>query len=355
MTDKQQAPQLTGELNDAPGSLSEAQNAFIGLMESSEISEDKPESKESTPTENVEESTEETQDEPLEEDVLESEELEQSEEEEEEESEEDESEEEPDVYAVKVDGEELEVSLDELVKGYSRQSDYTRKTQELAGQRDEIAKLKEKWTSEISQAQADRQQYIDALGQFVQNSMGGLEKFQNVDWENLREVDPIAFVTKKEELREAQDHVRQAQEQQNQANQKQQEEVEKMRQIAVQEEHSKLIKVVPDWNDPEKRNKLASEISSYAVGQGFTKEELQQLIDHRSLIVLMKAQKYDALQKSDVKAKKIKNKPKVVRSGKGSNKKADNSRSKRIASMNRLKETGKAEDAASLFEDYVEL
>ena len=85
-----------------------------------------------------------------------------------------------------------------------------------------------------------------------------------------------------------------------------------------------------------------------------TKEELQQLIDHRSLLVLMKAQKYDALQKSDVKAKKIKNKPKVVRSGKGSTKKSD-AKSKRIASMKRLKQTVKAEDAASLFEDYVEL
>jgi hypothetical protein len=79
------------------------------------------------------------------------------------------------------------------------------------------------------------------------------------------------------------------------------------------------------------------------------------LIDHRSLIVLMKAQKYDALQKSDVKAKKVKNKPKVVRSGKGSNKKQDTARSKRIASMKRLKQTGKPEDAASLFEDFVEL
>jgi hypothetical protein len=291
----------------------------------------------------------------LEEDVLEEETSEESEEEsEEEELDEDESEEEPEFYSVKVDGEELEVSLDELVKGYSRQSDYTRKTQELAGQRDEMTKLQQQWNNEISQAQAERQQYIDALGQFVQNSMGGLEQFQNVDWENLRQTDPIAFVTKKEELREAQDRVRQAQEEQARVNKQQQEETAKLRQLAIQEEHAKLVAAVPEWNNTEKRGKMASELSSYAIEQGFTKEELQQLIDHRSLLVLMKAQKYDALQKSDVKAKKIKNKPKVVRSGKGSTKKSD-AKSKRIASMKRLKQTGKAEDAASLFEDYVEL
>jgi len=346
MADKQVAP-----LPVDPGSIVEAQSAILGLMEPEEVT---PETEDSAPTEDVEESTEETQDEPLEEEVLE-EESEVEEESEEEELDEDEVEEEPEVYAVKVDGEELEVSLDELVSGYSRQSDYTRKTQELASQREEMAQLQQQWSSEISQAQAERQQYIDALGQFVQNSMGGLEQFQNVDWENLRQTDPIAFVTKKEELREAQDRVRQAQEEQGKALQKQQEETAKLRQLAVQEEHAKLVAAVPEWNDAEKRGKMAGELSSYAVEQGFTKEELKQLIDHRSLLVLMKAQKYDALQKSDVKAKKIKNKPKVVRSGKGTNKKADNDRSKRIASMNRLKESGHVNDSVSLFEDFVEL
>ena len=338
-----------------PGSVTEAQNAFLGLMEPEE---EKPETEESAPTEDVEESTEETQDEPLEEDVLDSEEpeeVEEAEEEEEEELDEDEVEEEPEVYAVKVDGEELEVSLDELVKGYSRQSDYTRKTQELASQRDEMAQLQQQWANEITQAQAERQQYIDALGQFVQNSMAGLEQFGNVNWEQLREEDPIAFVTKKEEFRDAQERVRQAQAQQEVEYQKQQQEVARMRQLAVQEEHKKLVAAVPEWNEPEKRNQMASELSAYAVEQGFSKEELKELIDHRSLIVLMKAQKYDALQKSDVKAKKLKNKPKVVRSGKGSNKKSDTARAKRIASMKRLKQSGKPEDAASLFEDFVEL
>jgi len=335
-----------------PGSITEAHNALLGLMEPEE---ETPETEESAPTEDVEESTEETQDEPLEEEVLEEEAEEESEEEsEEEELDEDESEEEPDVYAVKVDGEELEVSLDELVKGYSRQSDYTRKTQELASQREQMTQLQQQWANEISQAQAERQQYIEALGQVVQQSMVGLEQYANIDWESLREEDPIAFVTKKEEFRDAQERVRQAQAQQGVEAEKQKQEFAKIKQMALQEEHKKLIAAVPEWNEPEKRNELAKELSSYALSQGFKQEELQELIDHRSLIVLMKAQKYDALQKSDVKAKKLKNKPKVVRSGKGSTKKSD-AKSKRIASMKRLKQTGRAEDAASLFEDYVEL
>jgi len=331
-----------------PGSITEAQSAFLGLMEPEEV---KPETEESAPTEDVEESTEETQDEPLEE-VSEEE---SDEEESEEESEEDEVEEEPDVYAVKVDGEELEVSLDELISGYSRHSDYTRKTQELSSERSELAKVREQWSTEISQAQAERQQYIEALGQFIQQSMVGLEQYTNTDWETLREEDPIAFVTKKDEFRDAQERVRQAQAQQGIERQKQDQEFAKVKHLALQEEHKRLIAAVPEWNDPEKRGTLAKELSSYALSQGFKKEELQELIDHRSLIVLMKAQKYDALQNSDVKAKKLKNKPKVIRAGKGANKKSDTAKAKRIASMKRLKESGHVNDSVALFEDFVDI
>ena len=345
------ADTLTAPLPEQ-GSIDEAQSAFLGLLEPEEV---KPESEESDPTENVEESTEETQDEPLDEVSEEEEDSVEDEEESEEESEEDEDEEEPDVYAVKVNGEELEVSLDELVKGYSRYSDYTRKTQELSSERGKMAELQKQWANEISQSQVERQQYVDALGQFVQQSMVGLEQYANTDWETLREEDPIAFVTKKDEFRDAQERVRQAQAQQGIEQQKQEQEFAKIKHLALQEEHKRLVEAVPEWNDPEKRGTLAKDLSSYALTQGFKKEELQELIDHRSLIVLMKAQKYDALQNSDVKAKKLKNKPKVIRAGKGGNKKSDTAKSKRIASMKRLKESGHVDDSVALFEDFVDI
>ena len=41
-------------------------------------------------------------------------------------------------YTVKVDGEEQQVSLEELQQGYQRQADYTRKTQEIAAERDRV-------------------------------------------------------------------------------------------------------------------------------------------------------------------------------------------------------------------------
>ena len=44
-----------------------------------------------------------------------------------------------DSYTVKIDGREERVSLNELQNGYQRQADYTRKTQELASERERLA------------------------------------------------------------------------------------------------------------------------------------------------------------------------------------------------------------------------
>ncbi len=57
-------------------------------------------------------------------------------------------------YTVKVDGEEQEVSLEELRDGYQRQSDYTRKTQELASERRRLQQA-EAIVSSLSQIQRE--------------------------------------------------------------------------------------------------------------------------------------------------------------------------------------------------------
>jgi hypothetical protein len=69
-------------------------------------------------------------------------------------------------YRVKANGEELEVSLDELLNGYSRTADYQKKTQSLAEQRkaveaergkiDEAAKTRDTYAPDIVQAVSTR-------------------------------------------------------------------------------------------------------------------------------------------------------------------------------------------------------
>ena len=348
MADTQAAPHPATQPPPAPGgSITEAQEALLSLAEPEE---ETPKEEEAAPTEE-EESTEETQDESLEEESEE----EESEEEDEESEESDEQEsEEPEVYAVTVNGTEQEVTFDELIKGYSRQSDYTKKTQELAEERRNIESGMEQYKSELAGLQQERQQYVDALTQVIQSSTAGLETYSNVDWAALKEEDPIEYITKRDEYREMQERVRSQQHTMQIEQQKQAAQMQQVKKQLLHDEHSKLVEKVPEWGQPDSQKAMAIEIRDYALEQGFSSEEISSLVDHRSLVVLMKAQKYDAMKKADVKSKKIKNKPKVVRSGVGI-KKTQEGKSKRIAQMKRLRGTGHIDDASALLEDFIEL
>ena len=351
MADTQNAPSVPQGPIAPSESIEAAHNAILGLLDSEE---EKPESKEEQPSEE-EESTEETQDESLEEVSEEEEESEDEESEEEEESEE--SEEESDdkdaLYEVRVDGEDHEVTLDELVKGYSRQSDYTKKTQALAASREEAELSKSQYEAALPELQHLKQQYVDALGQVINNSMAGLERF-NIDWETLKEDDREEYLLKRDEFRQAQESIQRTQQQRQHESENMQREAQDSHQRMVEQEQAKLVKMVPEWGKAETRQSLAIELRDYALSQGFTKEEISSLIDSRSFVALMKAMKYDALSGTKIKAKKIKNKPKVIRSGTGTKRKAE-AKSKRNAQMKRLRETGRIDDSISLFEDFVDI
>lgn len=335
-----------------PGSEQQAHDAFLKLMEPLE---DTPE-EESEPTEDVEESTEETQDESSDE-VSEEESEEESEDDSDEESDVDEEEKEPSSYVVKVDGQDIEVSLDELIKGYSRQSDYTKKTQEIAEQRKEAQALIEQAQHEMYQTQQFRQQYIDAASAVVQQQYGKLNDLvNNTDWERLKVEDREEYLTKKSEVSDLQYSLQAEQERiQSAMEQAQYEQNEAQRKIAVQE-RQKLEAIIPEWKNQEFRQKIGKELTEFAVSQGFTKEEMSQLTDHRSLLILMQAKAFQELKKAQNtgKAKIAKAKPKLVKSGVGK-KKNEEAKSKKTAQMKRLRETGRAQDAVSLFEDFVDL
>ena len=349
MADTQTAPQAPAGLQPIPalgGSIDEAQEALLSLLEPEE---ETPETEEAQPTEE-EESQPVEEDESFEEESEDEEEVEAAEEE----SEETEGEEEEELYAVTVNGEEVAVSLDELLSGYSRQSDYTRKTQEVANDRKEMESLQQQYNSEVQQIQQERQQYAQALTNIIENQSGELERYSNIDWNALRESDPIEYVTTREQYREAQERVQATGQERAKAYQSHQAQEQRAQQQMLKVERAKLIEAIPDWRDPEKQKELSSNLQSYAKDQGFSAEELNSLIDHRSILVLLKAQKYDQLNKSDIKSKKLKNKPKVIRAGTGTSTKGS-SKSKRTAQMKRLKGTGHIDDASALLEDFIDI
>ena len=346
MADTQDAPSVPQGPIAAEESIDAAHNAILGLLDSDEENTESEEEQ----TSDDEESIEETQDELSEDDEgLEDPEVE----EEGEEGLEEESEEDA-LYAVRVDGAEYEVSLDELLKGYSRQSDYTKKTQDVANQRGELDQLAHQYTSEVAQIQAERQQYIESLQSVLQGSMTELDHFATMDWQSLKESNPLEYVTKRDEYREAQDRIGALQQEQTLVRQRQQQEEAQLRTRTLGEENTRLVEKMPEWGESSTKQQMATDLRDYAGSQGFIKEEIESLIDHRSLIVLHKAMMYDKLNSGDVRKRKVVNKPKVIRSGKGTSKKQSDE-GKRNAQMRRLRETGHIDDSVSLFENFVDI
>ena len=362
MVDNRADPQIVGELAQDPGSIGAAQEALLGLLDSQE----KPEEEKAKPSEEVTEDVE--QEEPEEaEETDEAEEVEEAEEEdaaddtdESEESEDEEAEdeevEETALYTVRVNGEDVEVTEDELVRGYSRQSDYTKKTQELAEYRKQLDNGAQHLQNEIAQTQAARQEYVNAMSQAIESNYSMAKQFENIDWERLKLEDREEYLTKRDEYREVQDKIQGLQVKQHQAYEQQNRETQAQHQRLLQEEHAKMVQILPEWGEPETQRAIAKSIGEFALSRGYTQEELNQLVDHRSILVLMEAKAFADMQGKQLKAraKKVKNKPKVVRSS-AKKEKADRGKAIRTKQMKRLQETGRVQDAAGLFEDFVEI
>ena len=338
-----------------PESIGAAQEALLGLLDSEEQpAEEEQPSEETQDVEASDEAIEDSETEEVEEEE-ESEDVDDDESEESEEEEvEDEDESESTVYTVKVNGQDVEVSEDELIKGYSRQQDYTQKTQQLAEYKKQMDAAAGQMQQEIAQTQQMRAQYVDALSTSIDANYAHLQQFANIDWERLKTENREEYLTKRDDYRQAQEGIEQLKAQAGQAQQQQQQEMQVQHQQMLQEEHSKMVSILPEWNDPNTQRAIAKTISEFALTKGYTQEELSQLVDHRSILVLMQAKAYEDMTRKqhEVRAKKVKNKPKVVKT-KAKREKAEVSQGKRKAKLKRLRNTGHVDDAASLLEDLL--
>lgn len=327
------------------GSSEEAANNILNMWESEN---DQPTGEETEVTTEDEVVAEDQQEDEVETEEV-SEEEEASEEVETEDTGEEEAEEETEdpSYTIKVDGEEYEVNLEELKAGYQRQSDYTRKSQALAEGRKENEAIQ----SERIRLEQERQMYANGLQMLKEQQSAKLQEFKDVDWENLKEEDPYAYMLKKDEYRDAQDKARNAAQQQRIVQQQQKQQEAQSRATFVQDQYSQLVNALPEWGN--KESTVKEDIRKFAISSGYAPEEVDQLADHRSVLILKKAMEFDKLTKKVAPKKKaIKKVPKVQKSGRGKVKSeaADDKTKKKRA---RLRKSGHQDDAASVFYDML--
>jgi len=245
-------------------------------------------------------------------------------------------------YKVKASGEEVEVELDELIKGYQQGTDYTKKSQALAEQR----KAVEAERIHLEQVKQERQAYaqkLQALDSFLTQQNKG------VDLDVLKETDPIGYAVAVAEQSQREKQLAVVRQEQQRIAQQQQAEQQASLQNHLRQESEKLVGLIPELATPQ-GDAIRKQIRDYAKSVGWTDQELSSVYDSRAVVSLYKAMKYEQLQKSKPEVtKKLQAAPKMMRSG-TSAPPTKSSQDKQV--MQRLRETGKVQDAAKAFERF---
>lgn len=248
-------------------------------------------------------------------------------------------------YRVKVSGEEVEVSLDELLNGYSRTADYQKKTQSLAEQRKavEADRVKIDEAAKTRETYAQRLQVIEQLLQ---------QQDQGQDLASLKSEDPIAYAVAMAEKMERDKQLQAVQMERQRVQQEQQSHQQIQLQKHIQAEQAKLVEAIPEFKDDVKAEVIRRDIRNYAKAQGFTDQELSQVYDSRAVLALYKAAQYDKLMANKgVTSKKVANAPKTIRPGTSNPQSSENETFKKERAV--LRQSGNKKDAVRLFERFL--
>jgi hypothetical protein len=259
-------------------------------------------------------------------------------------------------YRVKVGGEETEVTLNELIKGYQRGADYTKKTMRLADARRDLARAQAELESERAAVVVERRHHADRLGRQIPALQQQLAQFDGIDWNRLSSENPTLFAQAKPVYDVLSTQLQQAEAEQLQLRQQEQQrqlQVVQAHQDHVAQQKHALIAKLPEMADPVKGRQESAALTRYLLESGYRQEELSRLIDHRDFILARKAMLYDRLMANRDKVREtLAALPRVQKPGTARGPRAG-AAERRARLMTRLERSGRTEDAARLIEEML--
>jgi len=217
-----------------------------------------------------------------------------------------EAEEEVQLYKVKIDGEEAEVTLEEALSGYQRERTFHKRMNEISQKSKAIE-------AESAETKRLRDEYARGLQQLEQAL-----RVPEPNWEELRRTKTNEeFASIHAEYQIQQNNLAKLQHQQQAIMSQQQAEVQAQYQNHLKAEFDTMLDKIPAWRDEKVREAERSKVISYAKSKmGYTDDEIAQASDHRAIVTLRKAMLYDELMGGKTQAKrKVKTAPKMVKAG----------------------------------------
>lgn len=250
--------------------------------------------------------------------------------------------EEPNLHRLKVNGQEIEVSLDELKAGYSRDSDYRQKTHSLSQERKSLEEQKNSLRQSYETRLKELNDTIATADEFIRQQQGGQ------DLQKLFDEDPVAAARLEFQLRQQSEKIEDMKAKARAAQQKQYNDfLETQKELAAQK--------IPEFADPSKADTFKINMRNTLRDYGFNDQEIGSLADHRFLMVAKDAMGYKSLQnKKPIVQKKVANAPKVVKSG-VAKQNVSSGREVIRNKINKLRKSGSINDAKSALLDIINL
>jgi len=228
--------------------------------------------------------------------------------------------EEQDVYTVRVNGEDVDVTLDEALRGYQREADYTQKTQQVSQDRKKLDADMAEFEAVKTETSAARDRYLEAI-EFLatqqQQAMG-----QEPDWSTLKDqMDAKDLAVAMQNWNQKKENTaRITAEAQRVRREKDAEQAQAM-QTHLASEAALMLQKIPGWGDekgqPTDRMKTErEELVAHAKTMGFTDDEIAGAADHRSIMLLHDSLRLKKLLEKNPEAKKkVAKAPKSPRPG----------------------------------------
>jgi hypothetical protein len=269
-----------------------------------------------------------------------------AEEDEQETSEEDSDEEQPAATVkLKVNGEEIEKPLEEVISLAQQGLDYTQKTQKVAEERKQLEDYAQTIKVQEQRLQEDvqiQQALIKDIAQLtaIDNQ---LAQFQEVNWNELSDNDPVEAQKLFFRFNQLQTQRGQmANELAGKHQQIQQSQAQQFQKLA-QEGKEALKRDIPGWDDV-----MAREVLDTGKGYGFTDQELSMIVDPRVVKALYDANQWRKLQANPTAKQKVSQAKPIVKPGAKDTRQQANSQIRN--EREQLRKSGDGAIAAKLIE-----
>ena len=243
-------------------------------------------------------------------------------------------------FKVRSDGVDLDVTLDELISGYSRQSSFTKKSQSLAEDR-------KSFESEIAEARQLRSQAIEVLESAKTVQPQQAPKTPEY-WQDLKDSDPMQFMLERDDMREAQMQGQMREQQISQLRSQEEQEQQANLEKYISSQRDQLSTLIPEWSNEKIASSERKAIVEYGKGVGFTDKELGEAYDSRAVATMRKAMLYDKLTQ-----KRGTLKPNHRASMKAGSQSINPSSTSSKKASARLQKSGSVEDAQSVFYNMI--